>query len=154
MDISVICFSAQSPHKKTTIQTTKSLKKPGLPPAPFGFWAIPPAMSKFKKPTGAITALALLLFAGLPSSQAANIIWTGGAGTANWSDAANWSGANTPPIVGDVPIFGTVGAGGATLNMNLTSPNTNFLGLTFAVGAPSFTLNGGTINSTGGIVGN
>jgi len=79
--------------------------------------------------------------------------WTGGAGTAVWADAANWTGANTPPTTGDTPVFGAVGAGGATLNNNLPSL-TSFLGLTFNSGAPSFILNGNAIDSTGGIADN
>ncbi|MBW8864158.1 MAG: hypothetical protein JF609_04395, partial [Verrucomicrobia bacterium] len=101
----------------------------------------------------------LLLLAGMCialNSRAATgtDTWIGGAGTANWSDAANWSGVNTPPLAGDTPAFGTVGAGGSVLNMNLVPPNTNFLGLTFNIGAPSFVLNGGMVSSTGGIVDN
>lgn len=104
-----------------------------------------------------ISGLLLLagLFAAWNASAATGIdTWTGGAGTANWSDAGNWSGVNAPPLLGDTPVFGTVGTGGAILNMNLVTPNTNFLGLTFSAVAPSFVLNGGTITSTGGIVDN
>ncbi|HEV2693408.1 MAG TPA: autotransporter-associated beta strand repeat-containing protein, partial [Verrucomicrobiae bacterium] len=79
--------------------------------------------------------------------------WTGGAGTANWADAANWTGANTPPAPGDIPTFGAVGTGGATLNNNLAAL-TSFAGMTFNSGAPSFILNGNSIDSTGGIADN
>ncbi len=108
-----------------------------------------------KKPL-ASSIIGLLLLVGAHIAQAATgtDTWTGAAGTANWSDALNWSGVNTPPLAGDTPTFGTVGGGGAILNMNLTSPNTNFLGLTFNANAPSFVLTGGTINSTGGLVNN
>ncbi|HTR41167.1 MAG TPA: autotransporter-associated beta strand repeat-containing protein [Pseudomonadales bacterium] len=80
-------------------------------------------------------------------------LWTGIAGDNNWATGGNWTGINAPPIAGDVPTFGAQGAGSLTLNNNLTAA-TSYLGLTFNAGAPSFTLNGNSITSTGGIVDN
>jgi autotransporter-associated beta strand protein len=79
--------------------------------------------------------------------------WTGTAGDNNWATAGNWTGVNAPPIAGDTPAFGAQGGGSLTLNNNLTAA-TSFLGLTFNAGAPSFTLNGNSITTTGGIVDN
>ncbi len=94
------------------------------------------------------------IFAGAPQAQAANgtDTWTGGAGTANWN-AANWSGANNPPIAGDKLAFGTVGAGGATLNNDFTA-GTMFSNLTFNAGAPSFVLTGNSNTLNGAIADN
>ena len=99
------------------------------------------------------TGLLLLAQATTLKAAAGKDTWTGGAGTANWGDAGNWTGANTPPTTGDTPTFGTVGTGGAILNNNLGSL-TSFLGMTFNNNAPSFTLTGNGIDSTGGIVDN
>ena len=79
--------------------------------------------------------------------------WTGSAGDNNWATAGNWAGVNAPPIAGDTPAFGAQGAGSLTLNNNITAA-TSFLGLTFNAGAPSFTLTGNSITTTGGIVDN
>ncbi len=78
-------------------------------------------------------------------------LWTGNAGDNNWATGGNWTGVNAPPIAGDVPTFGVQGNGSLTLNNNLTAA-TSFLGLTFNPGAPSFTLNGNSITTTGGVV--
>lgn len=79
--------------------------------------------------------------------------WTGTAGDNNWATAGNWTGVNAPPAAGDTPAFGAQGAGGLTLNNNLTAA-TSYLGLTFNAGAPAFTLTGNSLTTTGGIVDN
>ena len=78
-------------------------------------------------------------------------LWTGNAGDNNWATGGNWTGVNAPPITGDAPAFGAQGNGGLILNNNIAAA-TSFLGLTFNAGAPSFTLNGNSVTSTGGIV--
>jgi autotransporter-associated beta strand protein len=78
-------------------------------------------------------------------------VWTGNAGDNNWGTAGNWTGVNAPPIAGDAPAFGAQGNGSLLLNNNIAAA-TSFLGLTFDAGAPSFTLNGNSVTTTGGIV--
>ena len=99
----------------------------------------------------------LLLLAGASSLKAANGVdlWTGAAGDNDWNTGGNWAvtSSNTPPAAGDTPVFGTQGAGGLTLNNNITAA-TSFLGLTFNANAPSFVLNGNSITTTGGTVDN
>src|SRR5580658_7097225 len=75
--------------------------------------------------------------------------WTGGAGDNNWAIPGNWSLA-LAPTNGETPAFGEKGAGGLTLNNDLTN-GASFLGLDFNVGAPAFILNGNSITTTGGI---
>ena len=76
--------------------------------------------------------------------------WNGGAGTADWSDAANWNGIS--PGTNDTVIFMTAGAGGAVLNNNIGGGP--FASLQFQSGAPAFTLggNGITLNGDLGII--
>ena len=94
----------------------------------------------------------LILLAGACSLKASTETWTGGGSDNLWSDANNWSGVNATPQPGDTPTFGTVGAGGATLNNDI--PSGSYLGLTFNASTPSFTLNGNSITTTNGIVDN
>ncbi|HEY3763329.1 MAG TPA: autotransporter-associated beta strand repeat-containing protein [Verrucomicrobiae bacterium] len=101
-----------------------------------------------------VIAAALLLLATRPATAATGTdTWTGNAGDNNWATAGNWLGVNTPPAAGDTPAFGSPGTGSLTLNNNLTA-GTSYLGLTFVLGAPSFTLNGNSITTTGGLVDN
>jgi autotransporter-associated beta strand protein len=83
------------------------------------------------------------------SAVAQTDTWTGGAGDNNWATPGNWN-LTLVPTTGETPVFGAKGAGGLTLNNNLTA-GTSFLGLDFNVGAPAFTLNGNAITTTGGI---
>ncbi len=76
--------------------------------------------------------------------------WTGGAGDDNWDTSDNWTGINAPPIAGDSLAFGAAGAGGLTLNNNITAA-TSFAGVTFISGAPAFTLNGNSLTTTAAI---
>jgi fibronectin-binding autotransporter adhesin len=103
-----------------------------------------------------VFALAMMLgLAAATTSRAAtgNDNWIGGVGDNNWSSAGNWTGANTPPAAGDTLLFGLQGAGGLTLNNNLTL-DTSFYGLTFNASAPAFTLGGNEIVSTNTIADN
>ena len=88
----------------------------------------------------------------LLQALAGNDTWTGGSGDNNWSTAKNWSGTNAP-VAGDIISFGAQGAGGSTLNNNLTV-DTALLGLDFNATAPSFVLTGNEIVPTGAIVDN
>src|SRR5580692_10450004 len=116
-------------------------------------------MHKNQKRHFAIKSLRIILLAaGLIGSAAlpafaanGTDLWTGNAGDNNWATAGNWTGVNAPPITGDAPAFGAQGNGGLTLNNNIAAA-TSFLGLTFNAGAPSFSLNGNSITTTGGIV--
>jgi autotransporter-associated beta strand protein len=76
--------------------------------------------------------------------------WNGGGTTADWSEALNWSGVS--PSTGDILPFVAVGAGGATLNNNLTGGS--YASLQFESGAPAFTLNGNAVTLTGDASGN
>ncbi|HTR40411.1 MAG TPA: autotransporter-associated beta strand repeat-containing protein [Pseudomonadales bacterium] len=79
--------------------------------------------------------------------------WTG-ATSANWNDS-NWTGGNNPPYSGDSLIFtGTTGAGGTTLNNNLTSSSFNLTNITFSSGAAAFTVNGNAFVLYGTIANN
>ena len=101
-------------------------------------------------------ALAMMLgLAAATTGRAAtgNDNWIGGVGDNNWSSAGNWTGANTPPAAGDTLVFGLQGAGGLTLNNDLTI-DTSFYGLTFNASAPAFILGGNEIISTNAIVDN
>jgi autotransporter-associated beta strand protein len=102
-----------------------------------------------------ILALAsFVAFAALPAIAATGTdTWTGNAGDNNWATAGNWTGVNAPPATGDTPSFGSQGDGSLTLNNNLTA-GTSFLGFNFVPGAPSFTLNGNSLTTTGGLVDN
>jgi autotransporter-associated beta strand protein len=115
---------------------------------PKNHWQLP----RIGRAVGVLPTL-LLWMAGGFNLLAATDTWTGAGGDAIWSDPSNWSGVNTPPATGDTPTFGTVGAGGATLNNDWTTP-TSYLGLAFNANAPAFTLNGGSIATTGGILDN
>jgi autotransporter-associated beta strand protein len=66
--------------------------------------------------------------------------WVGNT-SGNWADA-NWSGANNPPISGDVIEFGAAGTSGSTLVDNLMTAATYSLsGINFDTGAAAFTIN-------------
>ena len=99
------------------------------------------------------TITGVLFLAGAPLLKAGNgnDTWTGGAGTANWADGLNWTGANPPPIAGDELFFGTAGGGGAVLNNNNIGAGTIYSNLTFNLGAPSFTLTGYSITFDGAL---
>jgi autotransporter-associated beta strand protein len=100
-----------------------------------------------------ISLIAAMSLAAVSPAFAANgtDFWTGTAGDNNWSTAGNWTGVNAPPIAGDNPTFGAQGNGSLILNNDIAA-GTSFLGLGFDAGAPSFTLNGNSITTTGGIV--
>jgi autotransporter-associated beta strand protein len=83
------------------------------------------------------------------SAQAATETWTGATDT--WNTAGNWSGTNLPPISGDSLIFGAAGAGGTTLNNDLTSAAFNVAGITFNSAASAYTIGGNDFTLTGGI---
>jgi autotransporter-associated beta strand protein len=65
--------------------------------------------------------------------------WVGNT-SGNWADA-NWSGANNPPISGDVIEFGAAGTSGTALIDNLMTAATYSLsGINFDTGAAAFTI--------------
>jgi autotransporter-associated beta strand protein len=65
--------------------------------------------------------------------------WVGNT-SGNWADA-NWSGANNPPISGDVIEFGAAGTSGTALSDNLMTAATYSLsGINFDAGAAAFTI--------------
>lgn len=94
-------------------------------------------------------SLAACFSLGLQSVRAATETWTGA--TASWNTAGNWTGTNLPPIPGDSLIFGAAGAGGATLNNDLTSAAFTIAGITFSSGASAYTIGGNAFSLTGGI---
>lgn len=116
---------------------------------------ITPKSSFFRNSINPVLLVVALCLVGISPALAGTgaDTWTGIAGDNNWATGGNWTGVNTPPLAGDTPIFGAQGNGSLTLNNNLTAA-TSFLGLTFTAGAPSFTLNGNSITTTGGIVDN
>ena len=104
-------------------------------------------------PIRQITSLLFLSGALCLQAIAGNETWTGAAGDNNWNTAGNWAGDNKPPVAGDIISFGAQGAGGLTLNNNLTV-DTALLGLDFNATAPSFVLAGNEIAPTGAIIDN
>jgi fibronectin-binding autotransporter adhesin len=100
-----------------------------------------------------ITSLLFLSGALCLNAVAGNETWTGAAGDNNWNTGGNWTGDNIPPIAGDVITFSAQGAGGLTLNNNMTV-DTTFQGLYFNATAPSFILTGNEITTTGATIDN
>src|ERR1035437_1397889 len=86
---------------------------------------------------------------GVQSAQAATETWTGA--TATWNTAGNWTGTNLPPISGDALSFGAAGAGGTTLNNDLTSTGFTVAGITFNSGASAYTIGGNAFTLTSGV---
>ncbi|EGK70281.1 hypothetical protein METUNv1_03671 [Methyloversatilis universalis FAM5] len=70
------------------------------------------------------------------------ICWDGGAGTANWLDAANWTGDRLPGLT-DLVFINAIPGANVTLN---ASPAQTVAGLTIGNGN-SFTLNSGVLNA-------
>lgn len=94
-------------------------------------------------------SLAACFSFGVQSARAATETWTGA--TATWNSAGNWTGTNLPPISGDSLIFGAAGAGGTTLNNDLTSATFTIDGITFSSGASAYTIGGNAFSLSGGI---
>ncbi len=83
---------------------------------------------------------AAVLVAAQPA-LAATLVWDGGAGTANWADANNWS-SNTVPVAGDSVQFNSA----VTTNANLGS--VAIASIIFAAGSAGAIINGAlTINA-------
>jgi fibronectin-binding autotransporter adhesin len=103
-----------------------------------------------------IVFASLVLAASAAPSRAANgaDTWTGASAT--WSTAGNWSAAsaNKPPISNDSLVFGAAGAGGTTLNNDLTNTSFNIAGITFNAGASAFTIGGNAFVLTGNVANN
>ena len=97
-------------------------------------------------------SLAAYVSLGMQSAQAATETWTGA--TTTWNTAGNWTGTNLPPISGDTLIFGAAGAGGASLNNDLTSAAFTVAGITFNTGASAYTIGGNAFTLSGGITDN
>jgi autotransporter-associated beta strand protein len=77
-------------------------------------------------------------------------VWTGGAAEIDsWTNAANWRG--TPPVY-PLPIIFGVATGGHVTNFNDYASLTQFNGITFATGAPQYTLQGNAIKLGGPVV--
>lgn len=93
--------------------------------------------------------LAAIFPLGMQSAGAAIETWTGA--TTTWNTAGNWTGTNLPPVSGDSLVFGVAGAGGTTLNNDLTSAAFTVAGITFNAGASAYTINGNAFALTGGI---
>ena len=70
------------------------------------------------------------------------ICWDGGAGTANWLDAANWTGDRLPGLT-DLVFINAIPGANVTLD---ASPAQTVAGLTIGNGN-SFTLNSGVLNA-------
>ena len=95
--------------------------------------------------------LSAALFATSGMALAATDTWLGKT-DATWSTAANWTGANTPPISGDDLVFGAVGTQGSTLTDDLASFGVN--SLTFNSGAGAFVIGGNAFSLAGNITNN
>ncbi len=92
------------------------------------------------------------------SAYGANDTWLGNGATPVFTDPLNW----TPglPVSNDTLQFGAAGTNGTTLTDDLTTPAAfNIAGITFTVGASSYTINPGApatngFTLTGGITNN
>ncbi|MGA2034706.1 MAG: autotransporter-associated beta strand repeat-containing protein, partial [Thermoguttaceae bacterium] len=72
--------------------------------------------------------------------------WSGEAVSNNWSSVTNWNG-DAPPVAGVSLQFGPSDDG--TANNDDFAPGTQFKGITFTSGAPSYNLSGNTIALAG-----
>ncbi|HZZ26975.1 MAG TPA: autotransporter-associated beta strand repeat-containing protein [Pirellulales bacterium] len=100
-----------------------------------------------------IVAICLAMMTGAisRSAKAAVDTWLGNDPTAIWSDGANWTGGNSPPLSGDSLVFGGAGSNGTTLTDDLTSSAFQITGITFNAGGSAFIINGNAIGLNGGI---
>jgi autotransporter-associated beta strand protein len=85
------------------------------------------------------TALVALLSASF--TQAANITWSGATNT--WNTNTNWVGSALP-VTTDSLFFGAPGAGGLSLNNNLTSGSFTVTSIVFANDAGAYVIGDGT----------
>jgi autotransporter-associated beta strand protein len=83
-----------------------------------------------------------------PAAQAEISTWTGATNT--WNTVGNWSGTNTPPLSGDSLVFNAAGAGGLTLNNDLTNAAFIVAGITYNSAAGSYVLGDGTATANAG----
>ena len=91
-------------------------------------------------------AIAAMLCA--PSVQAANISWSGVTDVA-WNTNTNWVG-DALPLSNDSLIFNAPGAGGLSLNNNLTSGSFTVANITFAGAAGAYVIGDGTATPNAG----
>jgi autotransporter-associated beta strand protein len=84
------------------------------------------------------------------SAQCATATWSAAPAGSNWN-APNWTTAGAPytALPGDALIFGTSSVTG--LNNDFAA-GTTFSGITFNTAASAFTLNGNSVNFTGGVL--
>jgi hypothetical protein len=91
------------------------------------------------------------------------VTWTGGAGTLNWSDAANWSGGAVPGAADDaiinIPVSGPIKISGTNAVHSLTDTTASLVlpGGSLSLAAASsvsqnVTLQGGTLTAAGSLV--
>jgi autotransporter-associated beta strand protein len=93
-----------------------------------------------------IVLVFVFAFCFIQQGYAATKTWDGGAGTDNWTHAANWD-SDVAPIGGDALVFD----GSAQPTPNNDFPNaTSFASITFAATASTFTLSGNSVIITGG----
>ena len=105
--------------------------------------------------------IALLTMGALMASRspgyAATETWVGGASDGNWTSSLNWSGTNAGgvPVAGDTLIFGAT-SGTTTLNYNqsFTNNDPRWASITFAAGAPAYTITGTTMTIASGLITN
>ncbi|MGA2496927.1 MAG: SUMF1/EgtB/PvdO family nonheme iron enzyme [Tepidisphaeraceae bacterium] len=76
-------------------------------------------------------------------------VWNGAAaGGNNWSTLGNWTG-DAPPVAGVAIQFGTLANGGHAASQNDLAAGTQFNGITFTSGAPSYSIQGDSIALSG-----
>ena len=86
----------------------------------------------------------LALTTGITAPLSAQFIWDGGAGTANWADAVNWSTDVAPPATNGVIQF----AGAVQTSVDLQADR-SVASVTFNSGASPFTVANHTLTFTG-----
>ena len=91
------------------------------------------------------SAVAALLAA--PFAQAANITWSGATNT--WNTNTNWVGS-VLPVSNDSLFFDAAGAGGLSLNNNLTSGSFTVVSLVFTSTAGAYVIGDGTATANVG----
>ena len=112
-------------------------------------------MKRMAQSSPKILCLALLLLltgASLPATPLAVITWSGGGGTNNWSEAANWTGGL--PGTGDVATFDGTSAKDCTIDAPIDVQGINILaaytGTITQAGANTITVGIGNLVQAGG----
>jgi hypothetical protein len=93
--------------------------------------------------------------AGIVSSRSSSALASGpdtwaGVASINFNNSSDWTGTNTPPASGDSLVFTSTYGTGSLLTDDLFTPGSyTIAGITFAGGAPAYTINPNTTGTNG-----